>query len=185
MPGRLGSILGHSFGGKVALAHARDREEVRQVWVVDSTPAAREPEGGAWNMLAILRRVPGRYAEREEAVAALVAEGVERPIALWMTTNLDWTGTEYRWKLDFEDMEALLRSFFALDLWPVVDEPPERLEVHIVKATRSSILDSAAAERVREAGRRTGRVYLHEVEGDHWLNADNPDAVVALLAEHL
>lgn len=185
VPGRLWTVLGHSFGGKVALAHARDREEVGQVWVIDSTPAPREPEGGAWTMLGILRRMPERFQERDAAVDALVAEGVQRPIALWMTTNLEWTGEEYRWRLDLDEMEALLRSFFELDLWEVVESPPERLEVHVVRATESWVLDDEAAARIRGAWDTTGRVYLHEVEGGHWLNADNPQALVDLLSENL
>jgi esterase len=184
-PAPVHGILGHSFGGKVALAFARDAEEIRQVWVVDSSPEAREPGGSAWAMLEILRRVPSRYAERDDAVAALVAEGVAQPIALWMTTNLEWTGEEYRWRIDLDDMEALLRSFFALDLWEVVESPPERLTVHVVRATRSSVLDDDAAERIRAAANGTGRVHLHEVAGGHWLNADNPGALVELLVAEL
>lgn len=181
-PGPIRGVLGHSFGGKVALAHARDAESLAQVWVVDSTPDAREPGGSAWRMLEILRRVPGRYESREDAVSALVAEGVERPIALWMTTNLERRGDSYVWRLDFDEMETLLRSYFDTDLWPVVETPPARLTVHVVRATESSVLDPAAVARVRAAGAATGRVHLHEVSGGHWLNADNPEALVELLA---
>lgn len=183
--GAVRAVLGHSFGGKVALAYARDSETVEQVWVVDSTPEPREPGGSAWGMLGVLRRVPERFEDRDEAVAALTAEGVEKPIALWMTTNLDWTGEEYRWRLDFDEMESLLRSFFELDLWEVVEDPPARLEVHLIRATESSVLDDAAARRVRRAAEATGRVHLHEVAGGHWLNADNPAALVDLLREGL
>lgn len=183
--GGVRAVLGHSFGGKVALAYARDAEAVEQAWVVDSSPDAREPGGSAWGMLGVLRRVPDRFAERDEAVAALTAEGVQEPIALWMTTNLEWTGEEYRWRLDLDEMEALLRSYFEVDLWAVVEDPPARLEVHLVRATESSVLDDAAAERARAAAEATGRVHLHVVEGGHWLNADNPAALVALLRDGL
>ena len=184
-PAPVEAVLGHSFGGKVALAHARDTESIRQVWVVDSTPEVREPEGGAWGMLRVLRSVPRRFGDRDEAVAALVAEGVTRPIALWMTTNLAWAGEDYAWRIDLDEMEALLRSFFETDLWSVIEETPERLEVHFIRASESSVLGDEAVERIRRAGESTGRVHLHEVEGGHWLNADNPAAIVDLLVEHL
>ena len=184
--GEVKAVMGHSFGGKVALAHAASRESVEQVWVVDSTPAVREPEGSAWNMLRILRALPEEFDERETAVEALVERRVSRPIALWMTSNLDRTDDgRYRWAIDLDDMEALLRDFFRTDLWHVVEEPPARLTVHLIRATESSILGDADQERIRAAAMRTGRVWLHEVEGGHWLNADNPDAVVALLAAEL
>ena len=183
--GLVRAVLGHSFGGKVALLRARDDEDVGQVWVIDSTPEVREPEGSAWGMLKVLRRIPGPFESRDEAVELLAAEGVSRPIALWMTTNLDWRGEEYRWRLDLDDMESLLRDFFRTDLWPVVEAPRNGLELHFVRATESPVLSAEAVGRIRSAGERTGQVFLHEVRGGHWLNADNPDALVELIAPRL
>lgn len=179
------ALLGHSFGGKIALLRGRDDQAVRQVWVVDSTPEARAPEGSAWEMLSALRRLPSTFESREEAVAALGEEGVSRPVALWMTANLERAGHGFAWRIDLDDMEALLRDFFRIDLWSVVDSPRDGLEIRFVRATGSGVLGEEAIGRIREAGERTGRVFLHEVEGGHWLNADNPGAVVDLLERHL
>lgn len=184
-PGPVRAMLGHSFGGKVALLRARDDQTLEQVWVVDSTPEARQPEGGAWEMLRVLRAVPGSFEDRDAAVRALEAEGVAQPVALWMTTNLHWRDDAYRWRLDLETMEALLRDFFRTDLWEIVESPRPGVEIHFIRATDSSILGLEQAERIRMAGRRTGAVFLHDVVGGHWLNADNPDALVELLAKHL
>jgi hypothetical protein len=90
-----------------------------------------------------------------------------------------------RWRIDPEDMEALLRDFFRTDAWEVVEDPPSGLELHFVKAEASSVLDESACRRVESAGVRTGRVHLHRVRGGHWLNADNPEALVELLAAAL
>ncbi|MDE2973409.1 MAG: hypothetical protein OXU64_01630 [Gemmatimonadota bacterium] len=38
---------------------------------------------------------------------------------------------------------------------------------------------------LRRAAGSGGRVFLPEAEGGHWLNAENPDAVVGLLARTL
>ncbi|MBW3534552.1 MAG: alpha/beta hydrolase [Gemmatimonadetes bacterium] len=180
------AILGHSFGGKVALVATRvGIPGLRQAWVVDSTPGTREPEGSAWDMLAILRRNPGPFDARDGAVDALRGEGLPLPLARWMATNVEEEGGVYRWRIDADDMEALLRSFFAEDAWDVLEAPPEGVSVHVVKAEDSSVLDEAACERVEQAGRREGRVHLHRVSGGHWVNADNPDALHALLLEHL
>lgn len=179
------AILGHSFGGKVALIRGRDDPGIRQVWVVDSTPEAREPEGSAWDMLGILRRLPPRFDNREAAVAALVSERVDRPVALWMTTNLERSGNGYTWRIDLDDMEDLLRDFFRTDLWEIVEAPREDVEIHFVRATRSPVLGMDAIARIREAGVATGRVFLHDVIGGHWLNADNPAAVVDLIGPRL
>ncbi len=184
-PGRMSALLGHSFGGKVALLRGRDDPAVEQVWVVDSTPAASSPTGSAWAVLEALRRLPERHPDRESGVAALEAEGLARPVALWMSANLERTGGGYRWGLDLEAMQALLEDFFRTDLWPLVEEPREGLALHFVRATDSRVLGHAEADRIRAAGLRTGRVFVHDVRGGHWLNADNPERLVELLAGHL
>lgn len=185
-PGPIRAVLGHSFGGKIALLRGRDDEAVEQVWVVDSTPEAREPSGSAWGMLRVLRSLPEGFGDRDEAVAALEDRGVAPGVALWMTTNLDrHDDGGYRWRIDLDDMEALLRDFFRSDLWPVVESPRESLEIHFIRATESAVLGLEQADRIRAAGRRTGRVFVHDVQGAHWLNADNPEALTELLTRHL
>lgn len=181
------AVLGHSFGGKVALLLG-DRPEagISSVVVIDSTPDARAPEGSAWGMLRVLRGAPGPFADREAGIAAVEGFGYDRPVAQWMGTNLEPApgGNGLRWRLDAAQMEALLRAFFARDAWPVL-EAAVGPEIHMVRATRSRILTPAAIERIEHAGAVTGRVRLHEIEGGHWLNADNPAAVTALVAEVL
>ncbi len=180
------AVLGHSFGGKVALVYARAHARgLGQVWVVDSTPEAGEPRGSAWGMLGVLRRVPGPFEERSEAIAALEVQGVAGPVAQWLSTNLESRDGKLVWRLDLEAMEALLRDFFRTDLWPVVEDPPGELRLHFVKAEESSVLSEVACARIEAAGRTNGRVFLHRVEGGHWLNADNPDALQELLVRQL
>lgn len=184
-PGPVRAVLGHSFGGKIALLRGRDDERVEQVWVVDSTPESGEPEGSAWQMLELLRRLPAEFEDRDEAVEAMTARGVAHPIALWMSANLDWRDESYRWRLDVDTMEALLRDFFRTDLWPLVESPRPGLEIHFIRAADSPVLGLAQAERIRAAGVETGQVFIHEVDGGHWLNADNPEALVGLIAPRL
>lgn len=181
------AVLGHSFGGKVAMRYAADPVgSLESLWVVDSTPDAGEPTGSAWRMLEVLRRHPGPFPSRGAGVEAVEAEGFPHPVARWMATNLERTDAgRYRWRLDVGDMESLLRDFFRSDTWDVVDSPPEGTTVHVVKARDSSILDEAACERIEAAGRGGEAVRLHRLEGGHWLNADNPGALVALLTREL
>ena len=192
------AILGHSFGGKVALAYVRDAEKPvgeiapvappRSVWVVDSTPSARVPDGSAWAMLEVLRRAPGPFVDRAEGVAAVESAGFPNPVAQWMATNLvpSAVGNELVWRLDPDDMEALLRDFFDTDVWAVLESPPEGTRVHVIKARESSVLDEDAVARVEAAARVTGgRTALHEVSGGHWVNADDPQRLHELLVEHL
>ena len=178
-------ILGHSFGGKVALLYGDEPAHgIEETWVVDSTPDAREPAGSAWAMLEVLRDAPGPFDSREEAVNAVVDHGYALPVGRWMATNLDPEKDRFRWRLDPDQMEALLRDFFRTDAWPAV-EGAHGPRIHLIQASESSILTPEALARAESAGHATGRVEVHRVEGGHWLNADNPEVLVELLAERL
>jgi len=177
------AILGHSYGGKVALALAGlAREHPLQVWVIDSTPEVKEPSGSAWGMLALVRNRPARFATREEAVAAFEQAGYKTGVARWMATNLARGGDGFIWRLDFDAMERLLRDFFATDLWSVVEHPDPQHDLHFVKASESSAISEQAVRRLDAAG---DRIHLHHRTGGHWLHAESPDVVTALLVENL
>lgn len=180
------AILGHSFGGKVALRVAAARPAtLRQVWVIDATPAPGTAGGDAWRLLQVVRALPPRFASREAAIAAITAAGFTPALAAWMTTNLARDGDGYAWALDLDAMEAFLDDFFRTDLWATIEEPPEGLMIHVVKATGSGALTPEACGRIETAGRRHGRVQLHRVSGGHWIHTDNPQGIIALLAREL
>jgi esterase len=180
------AILGHSFGGKVALAYARDHGDgLKQVWVIDSTPEARPPGGSAWQMLELLRTTPRDFANRDELINLLTGSGIALPVAQWMATNLELADGRYRWRFDLDAIEQMMRDFFEQDLWGVLESPPGNATIHVVKASESSVLSTAAVERINQLSQSNGRVFLHVIEGGHWVNAENPDALLALMSRYL
>jgi esterase len=179
-------IVGHSFGGKVALAAARaSSESLRQVWVMDSTPSAGRTEAGADRLLGLLGRLPGRFDDRREVVAAVSGAGFNVHIAEWTATNLVRVADGYRWKFDLAALDLLLEDFYREDLWSVVDPSVPGREVFFVRAARGSIMDEAAAARVRRLEADGECVRLIDLEGGHWINMENPDGVLELLVRHL
>jgi pimeloyl-ACP methyl ester carboxylesterase len=192
----VGAVLGHSFGGKVALALARPKTStraaaaltgagLRQIWIIDSTPEVKPPAGSAWDMLLHVRSLPATFAARADLVAALEHFGWPDGVAQWMATNLRYANGRYEWALNLDAMTALLESFFQTDLWDVVEHPPAGVHLHFVKAQGSNTLSEPTCTRIERAGVVNGQVHLHRLEGGHWLNADNPQGIVDLLARHL
>jgi esterase len=179
------AVLGHSYGGKIALAfaaHATGPHPL-QIWVIDSTPETKMPSGSAWAMLELIRSLPSRFTTRDEVVEAIAAAGYGVGVARWMATNLVRDGEAFVWRLDFELMERLLHDFFTTDLWSVVESPPTWVELHFLKASESNALSPAGVARLTAA---TGsRVHLHHRPGGHWIHAESPEAVTALLVAYL
>ncbi|WP_420447659.1 alpha/beta fold hydrolase [Candidatus Palauibacter sp.] len=177
------AILGHSFGGKVSLMVAAAVAPT-QAWVIDATPSRRSPGGGAARLLHVLRRHPGPFDARRDAVSAVEAEGFASPVARWLATNLVFVDAGYRWSLNPDALGELLADYFRRDLWDVIETPVPASEVHVVRAARSDILSADDIRRLRAAG-VNGRVHLHELAGGHWLHVDNPDGLLDLVRDHL
>jgi pimeloyl-ACP methyl ester carboxylesterase len=177
------AVLGHSYGGKVALALASTVAAARlQVWVIDSTPEAKPPVGSAWQMLRIVRELPQAFRSRDEATSAIVDRGLAIDVGQWMSSNLVRDGDRFVWRLDFDAMERLLVDFFATDLWPLIEHPPDGIDLHFLKASQSNALSTEAVQRLEAAG---DRVHLHRRDGGHWIHAESPDVVTRLLLEYL
>lgn len=182
----LAALLGHSFGGKIALAAIAERSvRPRSVWIVDATPDARAPGGSAVEMLEALRALPGPFDERARAIRRLERRGFDARVAVWMATNLIRVDDGLRWRFELDAMEALLDDFFRADLWTVVEAPPPGVRLHFVKARGSDVLDTEACRRIEAAARLHDRVRLHRVDGGHWVNIDDPEGLLDLLAKHL
>lgn len=186
----LDAVLGHSYGGKVALAYAaRQASRPLQTWVIDSTPEAKAPSGSAWDMLGIVSNLPQTFRSRQEAVAGIEAGGFSTEVAQWMATNLTHEAGAYRWRLDFGVMEQLLHDFFRTSLWEVLDPGASGHDIHVLKAAQSDVISADAVARLTGLQEQPvpghARVHLHQREGGHWIHAESPEVVIELLAEWL
>jgi len=180
------AILGHSFGGKVATVFAAEAE-LEALWIADSTPTLRPAEGSAWRMLQVLERHPGPFLDREGAIAAVESEGYANPVAQWMATNVErGLDDAWRWRLDVEQMRALLLDFFDLDAWPAVRAAAAAgTRVHLLRGVQSSVVSESDIQRF-DALRAEGLPVMRtDVEAGHWLNADCPDRVAELVVADL
>lgn len=181
------AAIGHSFGGKVALAWAAAAEargeHVARVWVLDATPGLSDvplEEGSeVVRVVRALRTVPMPLPRRDALVERLVGMGFTTPLAQWMTTNLRHTDDGFVWKFDLDAVEAMLRDYAATDLWPWLASPTRRARVEVVRAERSDRWSDAELARFAAA---PPDVRLHLLpDAGHWVHVDNPDGLHALL----
>jgi len=179
------ALMGHSFGGKVAMTYVQDGGRPAQLWVVDSTPESNPAGESASAMLERLRDVPGPFESRDALIERLRAAGLSLPVAQWMATNLSGDAESgYRWRFDLDAIEELMADFARQELWGLLAAPPESTEVHLIKAEESGLLAGEALARVERLADGQ-RVHLHRVSGGHWVNAENPGALHELLAGSL
>ncbi|CAH0480515.1 unnamed protein product [Peronospora belbahrii] len=199
----LAAVLGHSFGGKVALTYVQqcmklDRSLPSQVWLLDSLPgtgetdyASRDLTSSIETILPVVKKIPLPIASKAQLVKDLQSYGVALGEAQWLTTNLRMSSRSpelYEWKMDVDVVEQLFRSFLATDLWPVVETPPRTkgkdVELHFVHASKNNMWTPELLDRLD--AQQENKVYHHVLEkSGHWVHIDNPVGLMKIIQTYM
>ncbi|MFK7991276.1 MAG: alpha/beta fold hydrolase [Sandaracinaceae bacterium] len=182
-------VLGHSFGGKVAVELVRQRPDgLRSLVVVDSLPGDRPDRRGSEGterVITMLEGLPARFDDREGFVSHVTGLGFGTPLARWLAQSLDKIEDGVRFGLDVARIRTLLDGYFERDLWPVLDPPPEGVIADLVIGGRSTVWSAAE----RERGIALQRAYPDQVrvtvlaEADHWVHVDDPEGLHRVVEE--
>jgi pimeloyl-ACP methyl ester carboxylesterase len=190
VPGPIAGVLGHSFGGKVALAYARQHPDLEQLFVIDATPGARPDARGSEStrhIVELLESLPETLPSKDAFMKLLAERGVTREIAMWLAMNVrpapgERGGDGVRFDVDLPAIHALLDDYFLADLWAALEDPAGATRRHVIAGARSDVVDEADRERARRAPRTT----LDVVEGaGHWVHVEQPDALLRVVASYL
>lgn len=174
-------VMGHSFGGKVALAFlARQRAPLDVGVVLDSMPGTRPmlPGEQAVTVLGVLESLPESLPSRDAFKEALRARGFAPAIVDWLAMNVrrdPHDPERQRLRLDLPAIRALLADYYARDLWSVVASPDSAAALGVVVAGRSPVFDAAARAQLAQAATTNARLSIHEIPAaGHWLHVDAP-----------
>jgi len=178
----LAAIVGHSFGGKVALEAARvGLPSLEQVVVIDSAPGPRAALRGGDSALGVietLESLPSVFMSKSDFTHALMAAGQSRTVAEWLATSLERHDGQFRFGLDLNEIRALILDYLERDLWPVVENPPGTANVHLIIAEQSDTYSPADRERAMRIAASANRVTVDVISGGHWLHVDNPGGLL-------
>lgn len=183
------AVLGHSFGGKVAMVHrAGAGPELMHTWVIDASPSAQpgamdDPDNTVARVLRTLQSLPPSFPSRDDFMARIDAAGFAPMLGQWLALSLDRRGDAYVLRLDPAVMEELLTDYYRLDSWPAVERGPG--SIHVVIAGQSSALSRADRKRLAGLAREPGVEVATIDESGHWVHVDAPDALLELVARGL
>ncbi|HVJ90274.1 MAG TPA: alpha/beta hydrolase [Labilithrix sp.] len=186
------AVLGHSFGGKVAIEFARQvsaspNGPLDRLFVIDSTPGARPDQRGSSNVrrvVELLTELPESFSDRNAFTTWAEERGVDRATAMWLAMNVRPVPntTRFEFRLDIPSIRTMMDDYFAQDLWPVLENPPGSMKTHLIAGGKSEVMDAADLARGRAIPGTTVDVVPN---AGHWVHVDAPDALRELVLGHL
>lgn len=176
-------VVGHSYGGKIALACGRrPLDGLRGVVSLDSVasaPGELPDDNDVAQVFAALEQAPVPFESRDDLLQWMGARGFSDGLAAWMSTNLERRDDGYVWRFDLAGARAMLQGYLEDDLWPWLEDPTVDVELVMAgRGARWSGPDQAMAERLQTAGRL--RFTVLEGAG-HWVHVEDPEGVQAIL----
>ncbi|MGG5818121.1 alpha/beta fold hydrolase [Falsiroseomonas sp. HW251] len=167
------AIIGHSMGGKVAMALALAHPDVvERLLVADIAPVAY-PAPSFIRYLAAMRGIPLKPGlTRREADAALVDAVPQAPLRGFLLQNLLFNADPPRWRIA---LDTLIAEMPKIGGWP---DPPGRYDgrVLVLAGENSDYIKPDDHARFRAL---FPAAVFHTMKAGHWLHADNPQGFLA------
>lgn len=173
------AVVGHSFGGKVAMLLAARLPSLEQVVLLDSAPGTRLDFRGSeltMQVLGTLERAPETFETREAFTRHLEASGLTKDLAQWLAMSVVRDGSRYRFGPSVPRIRALLESYFSTDCWPRLEAVAQAgaPRLHFVVGGRSLVYDEQELTHARRLD--AGLTVLPSA--GHWVHVDDLDGTV-------
>lgn len=183
-------VVGHSFGGKVALAFAKVQPGLEHVMTLDSAPGPRGDARGSeatLEVLTVLEALQNSWPSRDAFVAGIEAKGLGKMLGQWLAMNLELRADGWAFRLSLPRIHALLDDYFNVDLWPVVEDAAKQGPlVHLVIGARSLVYSHEDRVRAQQLEHDSnGRVTVDVLSAGHWVHVEDPQGVSEVLARRL
>lgn len=183
--------VGHSFGGKVAVAWHEAMTNVKLTWVLDSPPglvskSSHDLQDRSQSVVCLLEELKTFQmpATRQMVVENLMALGFSSMVANWMTTNIQTNDEgQMQWAFDLDIAHSLLDDYMSKDLFPLLATDEHQRPIHFVRAERNR--SSWTPEVLDRFARNTNKqkVFLHTMENvGHFIHAEDPMRLYKLMS---
>ena len=176
------AVVGHSMGGKAAMALALTQpERVSRLLVVDMAPVAYGTRLGAY--VEAMQRLPVERIERRQEADALLAEDIpETAIRQFLLTNLESAPEGgMRWRINLDVLGREMATIAGIEELP--GTAPFEAPTAFLRGGRSDYVRDSHLPVIR---RYFPKASLDTVEdAGHWVHAEKPEDFIRYTRDFL
>jgi esterase len=187
------TLIGHSFGGKVALQYAAYCSQadglngLDQVWTLDSPLEAniRPGHGELARIIEVCGLIDMPQSTRQNIIDYFTNAGFSLGIAQWMTTNLERVDRKaypeggFRWKFDLDGIKALIIDYWRVDGWSLLKQIDPHIELNLLRAERGLRWTAEDALRITRDYPHIKTPLLKD--SGHWVHIEQLEALISLI----
>lgn len=192
-PGTQATIVGHSFGGRVALECAiqsADNDTETTTWLLDTVPG--EANESVEKVITAIQSVdPQNYENRQQLAKVLQQEQqLDVGLAQWLTSSMTPSPDGLEWGFDVNVVNALMPEFGSQDfmgkLQHLVLSENQNNTLHLVRGGKNTGWTVDLVSKLQDlSSRSNGRFHLHVLpKAGHWVHADDLPGLVDLWKTH-
>jgi esterase len=206
---RVVGVIGHSFGGRVALQyvkttlHSQESSIVTNnqkngdegiltpevMWLLDTYPDVAH--SSVANVIGAISRVRLPIQNKDDLVSFLTQENNISPaIAAWMATNLVRVDGGFHFKFDLPVILNLIEDYKNQDFFGTLNDinrisasiNQKACQVHLVQAGKNDSWDNAVVQDKLTESERLGVLKSHCLpNAGHWVHVDDLDGLMDLI----
>jgi esterase len=182
-------VIGHSFGGKVALQYGAMVKEDRplSLWCLDSVPDSGSTitngvSKQVQDVLAAIEKTPDGLESRLAVRTSLREYGLPEAIVRWLATSLTENEGVWTWQYHMAGIRDMLSDYYSSNLYPLLDGLPSSVEAHFVAAERSPVWRERQIEKLNRFCQKPN-IHFHQLpDAGHWLHVDNSMGLIEMIA---
>ncbi|MBE8167664.1 MAG: alpha/beta fold hydrolase [Shewanella sp.] len=172
-------IVGHSMGGKVALAFALDYpEKCQSIVAADIAPSSYPRRHD--NVFTGLQSLPIEdITDRKQALQHLIDSGIDNPTSQFLLKNLQRTEVGFSWKMN---LDGLFKSYENLIKWPYKNKQFSGPCLFVRGGDSNYVTEKHRADILSQFPSTQAKT----IEGTgHWLHAQKPTIFNRIVKEFI
>ncbi|KAM0005152.1 putative alpha/Beta hydrolase [Helianthus debilis subsp. tardiflorus] len=146
-----------------------------------------ESSGEVEKVLETLQTLPKTIPSHTWLVDHLTNLGFTRSLSEWIGTNLKRSGEHFTWAFNLDGIIQMFDSYRKMDYWPLLEHPPKRMEIVIVRVENSDRWDPHIIQKLESLKNRTsdeseGKLSVVVLPNSgHWVHVDNPKGLLEIV----